>query len=260
MTSVRDHAAALFEARRTRTPIAPLTESEPDMTIGTAYQVQQTFIEMLSQSEGSRVVGYKLGLTSTAMQEMLGVDEPDFSALLDSMIRPNAANIDLSRLIAPRVEAEVALLLGAELSGPGVTAEDASRAVRGAAAAIEVIDSRIIDWRIRLADTVSDLASTAVSVISPKWVPIDSWDPRLIGVVISRNGEIVATGAGAAVMGDPMAALAWLANALAEYGASLQPDWVIMTGAVHRAFEVQPNDVIRAEFDRLGPVTVRFEG
>jgi len=258
MTSPVERAQALFAARHTRTPIAPFTDDDPGMTAADAYAVQQAFVEMLLAEGGGRVVGYKLGLTSKPMQEMLGVGEPDYGPVLSHMVFDDGATVDLSGYIQPRVEAEIALLLDRPLRGPGVSAMEAGRAVGGAVAAIEMVDSRIIDWKIKLADTISDLASSAATILAPRVVPVDGWDPRLCGMVVTRNGQTVDTGAGAAALGNPVGAVAWLANTLAPLGVGLEPGWFIMTGALHRAFPVEKGDVVRAEFDRLGPVTVRF--
>lgn len=257
MSSASDRAAALFAAWRDRVPIPPFTDDDPDMTAAEAYSVQQEFAQLLL-SDGGHVAGYKLGLTSTAMQEMLGVHEPDYGPILSSMTFDNGDSISLDQYIQPRVEAEIALMLRTELCGPGVTAVEAAQAVAGAAAAIEMVDSRIVDWRIGLADTISDLASSAATILSNRIVTIDDWEPRLLGMTVSRNGVGVDTGVGANAMGNPLDALAWLANTLASYDASLQAGWVILTGALHRAFPVEPGDTVRADFDRLGSVTCRF--
>lgn len=259
MTSPTERAAALHAALRDRSPIAPFTDTDPDMTPAQAYEVQQAFVELLLAESDGEVIGYKLGLTSEPMQEMMGVHQPDYGPVLSSMVLDDGAAIDLSGYIQPRVEAEIALVLRDELRGPGVTAMQASRAVAGAVAAIEMVDSRIVDWKIKLADTISDLASSAAIILGARSVPLEGWDPRLVGMVVSHNGRTADSGAGAAALGNPVAAVAWLANTLAPYDVALQPGWFIMTGALHRAFPVEAGDVVRADFDRLGPVTVRFE-
>jgi 2-keto-4-pentenoate hydratase len=176
------------------------------------------------------------------------------------MVFDDGVHLDLDRFIQPRIEAEICLVLEAPLRGPGVTAMEAYRAVSGGVAALELVDSRIRDWRIKLIDTIADLASSAAAILSARVIPLDGWDPRLCGMVVTKNGRTVDTGAGAAALGNPVTAVAWLANTLATYGVGLEPGWLVMTGALHRAFPVAPGDVVRAEFDRLGPVTVRFRG
>lgn len=254
-----DWAQALFQAKVTRTPIAPLTTSDPDLTVTDAYRIQQGLVELLC-ADGATIVGYKLGLTSKPMQEMLGVDQPDYGPVLSNMVFDDGAVIDLSGYIQPKVEAEIALVLDSPLQGPGVTALQAAGAIAGAVPAIEMVDSRIADWKIRLIDTIADLASSAATILGARVVPLAGWDPRLVGMAITRNGVTAGTGAGAAALGSPVGAVAWLANTLGPYGVTLQPGHFVMTGALHAAFPVFPGDVIRADFDRLGTVTGRFEG
>ena len=186
---------------------------------------------------------------------MMGISDPDYGPVLHSMV--HEGSLDTSSFIRPRAEAEIALVLDRPLTGPNVTSIEAARAVGGAVAAIEVVDSRIADWRIKLADTISDLASIGGVVLSSRIVPVD-FDLRLVGMTFSLNGSIVATGAGAAALGNPITALAWLANTLAPHGVGLSPGMFVMTGALHAAVDVAAGDVVRAEFDRLGPVSLRM--
>ena len=252
-------ARALFGARTTRVPIEPLSAANPDLSVADAYDIQRHLVELILADGGGSVVGYKLGLTSRPMQELLGVHEPDYGPVLSSMVFDDGVSVDLDAYLQPKVEAEIALVLDRPLRGPGVTARDAAAAVGSAVAAIEMVDSRIADWRITLVDTIADLASSAATVLGPRRVPLD-FDPRLCGMVITRNGETVATGAGAAALGDPVYAVAWLANTLAAYDVELSPGQFVMTGSLHGAFDVAGGDVVTAEFDRLGAVTIRFEG
>lgn len=239
-------------------PIPPITAEHTDLDLDDAYRIQQGLVRRILAADGGRPVGYKLGLTSKPMQDMLGVDQPDYAPVLSSMVFPSGHEVDLDRYIHPRVEAEIALVLKEPLKGPGVTPMQAWRAIDGAVAAIEMVDSRIADWRIGLIDTVSDLASSGATVLGSRVVPLEGWDPRLTGMVVTRNGSTVDSGAGAAALGDPVAAVAWLANTLAPYDVTLEPGWFVMTGALHRAFDVEPGDVVRADFDRLGSVTTHF--
>jgi 2-keto-4-pentenoate hydratase len=148
-------------------------------------------------------------------------------------------------------------VMGEPLRGPGVTVTDAHRAVAGIAASMEIVDSRFADWRIKLADTVADLASNGAVAVSGNLVPLVGIDTRLIGMTMTRNGELIDTGAGAAALGDPLSAVAWLANTLGAVGIGLEPGHLVMTGALHAAVPMNAGDVFRADFDRLGPVTVR---
>lgn len=256
--------AALFEARRTRTPIAPLRHGAA-LDVDDAYRIQSVLVQRLMDEAGdeagdgaSRVIGYKLGLTSAPMQRMLGVDEPDYGPVLSHMAHDDGAELVLDDFIQPKVEAEIALRLGEDLTGPGITVDDARRAVSGAAAAIEVVDSRIVDWDIQLVDTIADLASSAAIVVGGDFVEVGEIDLRLVGMVIECNGALVDTGAGAAALGDPIGAVAWLANTLAPHGVTLEAGHVIMTGSLHAAFEVAVGDVVEATFDRLGGVACSF--
>lgn len=254
MTIAEQRARALYEARRDLRPIPPFTESDPDMSADDAYAVQTHFASMLL-ADGDRISGYKLGLTSKAMQKMMGITDPDYGPVLHSMVHDG--NLAAADFIQPKAEAEIALVLDRPLQGPNVTNIEAARAVGGAVAAIEVVDSRVADWRIRLADTISDLASIGGVVMSSRIVPVD-FDLRLVGMTFSINGSVTATGAGAAALGNPITALAWLANTLAPHGVTLEPGMFVMTGSLHAAADVQAGDVVRADFDRLGPVSLRM--
>lgn len=256
ISDVEGKARALYEARRNRRAIAPFTDEDPTLGIADGYAVQSELIKLIL-ADGDRIIGYKAGLTSKPMQTMLGVDQPDYGPVLASTVYRDGDEFSLAGFIAPKVEAEIILVLGEELTGPGVTVDDARRAVRGAAAAMEIVDSRFADWRIKLADTVADLASNGAMVMSETVVPLADADVRLIGMVMTRNGELVDTGAGAAALGNPLAVVAWLANTLGADGIALQPGHVIMTGALHAAVPMQPGEHYVAEFDRLGSVSIR---
>lgn len=250
-------ADALYGARRDRTPIEPISATRSDLTVADGYAIQDHLVRRLV-ADGEVIAGYKLGLTSSAMQTLLGVDQPDFGPVFASGIFADGVEVPVDRFIAPRIEAEIGVVLAQDLSGPHCTPADALVATQGLVAALEIVDSRIVDWRIRLVDTVADLASSGAIALSSRVVPIAGFDPRLVGMVFTRNGETVATGAGAAALGDPLAAVAWLANTLAAWGVRLPAGAVIMTGALHAMVPVAPGDVFRADFDRLGPVTVRM--
>jgi 2-keto-4-pentenoate hydratase len=257
--TAQSRARALYQARATRVPIAPFTDADPSLGMADGYAIQRELVAMLLD-EGETIIGYKAGLTSAPMQEMFGIDSPDYGPVLASTAFDDGASIRLQDFIAPKVEAEIVFRLAARLSGPGVTVDDARAAVGDAYAGMEIVDSRIEGWRIRLADTVADLASNGAMVLGRHPVPVAGIDPRLIGVVLVRNGDPVATGAGAAALGDPLAVVAWLANMLGEHGVDLEPGQLIMTGALHAALPIRPGDTFTAEFDRLGSVTVRAAG
>jgi len=249
-------ARALYDARRTRVPIPPLTDADPDLDMADGYAVQQELTRLL-QADGDTIIGYKVGATSQPVQAMLGVDSPDYGPVWASTVYRDGDEIPLSRFIQPKMEAEIVFVLGERLEGPGVTVLQARQAIAGAVAGMEIVDSRIADWKIKLADTVADMASNGAMAVSSRIVPIDDLDPRLIGVTLSRSGELVETGAGAAALGDPVAVVAWLANVLGGSGVALEPGHLVMTGALHAMVPLAAGDVFRAEFDRLGPITVR---
>jgi 2-oxopent-4-enoate hydratase len=250
-------ADELWEADRSAKPVPPLTERHPDLVLADAYAIQTVNIERRTVA-GQRVIGRKVGLTSRPMQELLGVDEPDFGVLTDEMVVEDGDLIDLGRLVQPRVEAELAFVMAEDLAGPGVTTARALAAIEGALPAVEVVDSRVADWRIKLVDTVADNASSGLIVMGGRMRPVRDLDLRLLGVVVSRHGQMIDTGAGAAALGNPARCVAWLANTLGAFGEGLRAGDVVLPGAVHKMVPVAPGDVFRAEFAHLGAVTVRF--
>ena len=253
----RDLAAELWDADRTAVPIAPLTERHPELVLADAYAIQTINIDR-RVAEGQRVIGRKVGLTSKPMQKLLGVDEPDFGVLTETMVVEDGDEVDLATLVQPRVEAEMAFVMGRDLAGPGVTTGTALAAIAGVLPAIEIVDSRVADWKIKLVDTVADNASSGLIVTGGRMTPLADVDLRLVGVVVSRGGEVLHTGAGAAVLGNPARCVAWLANTLGAFGAGLREGDIVLPGSPHAMVAVAPGDVFRAEFAHLGPVTVRF--
>ena len=253
----QDLADELWEADRSAKPVAPLTERYPDLVLDDAYAIQTINIDR-RVAAGQRIIGRKVGLTSRPMQELLGVDEPDFGVLTDEMMVEDGDLIDLRRLNQPRVEAELAFVMERDLAGPGVTTGVALAAIAGALPAVEIVDSRVADWKIKLVDTVADNASSGLLVVGGRMRPVADLDLRLLGVAVTRHGELIDTGAGAAALGNPARCVAWLANKLGEFGAGLRAGDIVLPGAVHKMVPVQPGDVFRADFAHLGAVTVRF--
>ena len=249
----------LWQAELDRVPIGPLSDSDPDLTVTAAYAIQTRNVER-RVAAGAVVRGRKVGLTSRPMQELLGVDEPDFGVLVDDMFVGEGDEIPFELLVQPRVEAEIAFVMAADLAGPGVTTVNALTAIGGVLPAIEVVDSRIADWRVRLADTVADNASSGRVVVGSRLTRVTDVDLRLVGVLFHRNGVPIESGAGAAALGDPVRCLAWLANKLAEFGSGLLRGDLVLSGALHRMVPVRPGDVFRADFAHLGSVTARFSG
>jgi 2-keto-4-pentenoate hydratase len=254
---VEDLASRLRVAEADRDPIDPITDIWPDLSSDDAYAVQSHNVGR-RVTAGAVVCGYKVGLTSTASQELLGVHEPTFGALLDDMFVDEADEIGLDALVQPRVEAEMAFVMKDDLAGPGVTTTRALATIGGVLPAIEVVDSRIADWRIRLADTVADNASAARVVLGARITPVAGLDLRLVGVLFHRNGVPIDSGAGAAVLGNPATCVAWLANRLGVQGAGLRRGDVVLPGALHRMVPVRPGDVFQARFAHLGSVTAQF--
>ena len=250
-------ADELWEADRTAKPIAPLTERYPDLVVEDAYAIQTINIDR-RVAAGERIIGRKVGLTSAPMQKLLGVDEPDFGVLTDAMFVEDGDLISLGRLVQPRVEAELAFLMETDLAGPGVTTAGALAAIAGALPAVEIVDSRVADWKIKLVDTVSDNASSGLLVVGGRMRKVEDLDLRLLGVVVARHGEVIDTGAGAAALGNPARCVAWLANKLGSLGSGLKAGDIVLPGAVHKMVPVEPGDVFRADFAHLGGVTVRF--
>jgi len=251
---MREEAAELLRvAERERVPIKPLVELFPEIDVVDAYEIQLLNIRHRNRD----VVGHKVGLSSLAMQQMMGVDEPDYGHLLDDMQLTGTA--DASNYLYPRVEVEIAFLLSQDLPGDGCTVEDVLNATEFVAPAIELIDSRIADWRIRLPDTIADNASSAGFVLGRERVRPSEIDLRSVPASLSRNGEVVAEGRGDAVLGDPAIAVAWLAGKVASFGVRLLAGDIVLPGSCTRAIDVRPGDEFRAEFGGLGTVELKFE-
>ena len=254
---IRKEARELYKAEREKTTLRPLTERYPQIAIEEAYRIQLALIEM-KKADGAKVVGKKIGLTSKAMQKMLSVDQPDYGHILDNMVLQDSAAFTVRELIQPKIEPEIAFILDQNLKGPGVTPIQVLAATRFVVPALEIIDSRIEGWKIRLCDTIADNASSARVVLGGSPKRIDQVDLKLVGMILEKNGEIVQTGAGGAVLGHPAAAVAWLANAVGQFGVSLEAGEIIMPGALCAAADVSAGDLIQASFDGLGSVSVRF--
>ncbi|MEW8958641.1 MAG: fumarylacetoacetate hydrolase family protein [Moorella sp. (in: firmicutes)] len=250
-------AAELLAAEASCKPIEPLTSTYPDLTVEDAYRIQLAGVGM-KKARGSKVIGKKIGLTSRAMQQLLGVNEPDYGHLLDNMLLLEGEPCRRDELLLPRVEGELAFILKDTLKGPGVTIADVFRATEGIMPAFEIVDSRIRDWKIKLQDTIADNASSARLVLGSRMVPIKDLDLRLIGMVLEKNGEVVSTGAGAAVWGHPAAAVAWLANKLAAFDIALEAGEIILSGAVTAAENASAGDVFTVSFYGLGSLSLKF--
>jgi 2-keto-4-pentenoate hydratase len=250
-------ADLLARAEADREPVAPLVDAYPGMDVVDAYEVQLLNIRRRVRA-GATVLGHKVGLSSLAMQQMMGVDEPDYGHLLSDMEVSSESPVDAGRYCYPRVEVEVGFVLGATLPGEGCTEEDVLDATEAVAPAIELIDSRIRDWRIGLVDTIADNASSAGFVLGPERVKPRDIDLLGIDAVLRRNDEVVAEGRSDAVLGNPVTAVAWLARKVASFGVRLEAGHVILPGSCTRAIDARPGDDFVAEFAGLGTVTLAF--
>lgn len=255
-TLVESLVQRLLEAQRSRTPIGPLTDAHPDLDMQDAYQIQDVLVDARGESR----VGYKLGFTSAAMRQQMGIPGPNYGQLTRYMlVDADSGPIALSELIHPRVEPEVALLVEKDLAGPGLTRAQVYPAVRWAFGALEVVDSRFRDYRFRLEDNTADNSSSARFVLGPA-VPLAAVpELRLVSALLWKDGRVVDSGVGANAMGDPIATVAWLANRLGEVGKSLEAGSVVLTGGLTRAHPVDMERTFVAEFGGLGVVKVHFE-
>lgn len=242
-------------AEKERKEVVKVTEQYPDLTMDNAYDIQEALL-MRKIESGTRSIGYKLGLTSKAKQEMMGVYEAIYGELTSDMLALDWHPIDYTGLIHPKAEPEIAFFMGEDLKGTTITGEDVLRATQYVAAAIEVIDSRYLHFKFTLPDVVADNCSSAKFVIGSKMVPVNELSLPELGVVLTKNNEVVATGAGAAVLGDPAVSVAWAVNKLGERGLGLRKGDIVLSGAITEAIAFQPGDTISAQFTALGGVSL----
>jgi 2-keto-4-pentenoate hydratase len=251
-------AHALRAAASTRDFIAPLRETYPAMTIDDAYAVQRENTDA-RLAEGRRVIGCKIGLTSVAVQRQLGVDQPDFGVLFDDMGYGDGEPIPVGVLAQPKVEAEIAFVLGRDIDAAHAGIADVIGAIDYALPALEIVGSRIANWNIGIVDTIADNASSAAFVLGGRPVKLDAFDARLCGMVLERRGEPVSVGAGAACLGHPLNAVVWLARTMAQRGTPLRAGSVVLSGALGPMVPVTPGDVFEARINGLGSVRAVFE-
>ncbi|MEN9689379.1 MAG: 2-oxopent-4-enoate hydratase [Pseudomonadota bacterium] len=247
----------LYEALVHTQTLQPLTTRYPDITIEDAYQIQQQLMKK-RLSAGERVIGKKIGVTSKAVMNMLGVYQPDFGYLTDGMVYNEGQAIPMSRLIQPKAEGEIAFVLKKTLKGPGISSADVLAATEGVMACFEIVDSRIQDWKIKIQDTVADNASCGVFVLGDRLVDPRDVDLNTCGMVLEKNGDIVATGAGAAALGAPANAVAWLANTLGRLGIALEAGEVVLSGSLAIMVPVAAGDNLRVTIGGIGSCSVRF--
>lgn len=254
--NVQKAIQALIQAEKTKTTIEPFTSRE-NITTSEAYRIQLGVIDYKIQ-HGAKVVGKKIGLTSKAMQEMLGVDMPDYGHLLDNMIYQEDEAISLSEFIQPRVEFEIGFILKEKLQGPGVTEEDVIWATDYVVPAIEMIDSRIRDWKFKFEDTVADNGSSAGAIIGKDRKTLREINLPEVKMTVYKNDALLDTAYGSAVMGNPIKAVAWLANEVGAYDIALNQGEIILAGALAKAVPMEAGDHFWAEFENLGTVSATF--
>jgi len=247
----------LHQALRQCRMLDPLTARYPDITIRDAYAIQQ---QMLARrlADGERVIGKKIGVTSQAVMDMLSVFQPDFGWLTDAMLFNQGQEIARNTLIQPKAEGEIAFLLKKQLKGPGVTAASVLAATEGLMTCFEIVDSRIRDWKIRIQDTVADNASCGVFVLGDQLVSPHALDLATCGMVLEKNGEVIATGAGAAALGHPANAVAWLANTLGQFDIALEAGDIVLSGSLAAMVPVAAGDNLSVSIGGIGTATVRF--
>ncbi|WP_410480576.1 fumarylacetoacetate hydrolase family protein [Pseudomonas plecoglossicida] len=249
----------LFDALRGRHTLQPLTRRHPALTLDQAYRISLAFLQR-REALGERVVGKKIGVTSRAVQEMLDVHQPDFGFLTDAMQVADGSDVSLAQhqLIQPRAEGEIAFMLGEDLHGPGITAEDVLEATQWVMPCFEIVDSRIDDWQIRIQDTVADNASCGVFALGKQRLDPRTLDLAKVQMQVLKNGQPAGSGLGSAVQGHPCAAVAWLANTLGELGMPLRRGEIILSGALAPLVPVTAGDRISLSMSGLGQSSLRF--
>lgn len=258
MMNFKEIAESLWKAEKEHVQIDKITALYPGMTVEDAYEIQ---LENVAKkiAAGEKVIGMKIGLTSKAMQNLLNVSEPDYGHLTNRMLLLEGEVCRISELIQPKVEGELAFCLKKALRGPGITIADVYNATDWVVPSIEIVDSRIKDWKIALPDTIADNGSSARFVLGSGMTPIGDIDMRLIGMTLEKNGELVNSGTGAEVWGNPAAAVAWLANKLSEFNIELKEGNIVMAGAVTAAQPAGSGDSFTVSFHGMGSVSVKFK-
>lgn len=256
MTNPKEIAERLIAAYRSG-PIAPLRDALAAHDGDGAYAVQAASVGQWID-RGRRVVGRKIGLTSVAVQTQLGVDQPDFGVLFDDMRIPCGGVLRKTQVLQPKAEVEVAFIMASDVARPDISREELVAAIGAAAPAIEIVDSRIADWKITFADTVADNGSSAFFVLGENRAPIEGLDLWGCGMVLEQNGRVASVGAGAACLGHPIDAALWLAKTLTARGEGLKRDDVLLSGALGPMVTLRPGDNIRGTISGLGSVDFSY--
>lgn len=256
-------ARQLYDARKARTPLRHFSQQHPGMTIDDGYAIQRAWVA-LELADGRTIKGRKIGLTSRAMQQSSQIDEPDYAPLMDDMFFAQGGDIPFSRFIAPRVEVELAFILGRPLRGPGITLFDVLSATDYVTPAIEIIDARIEQFdrdtkqMRKVFDTISDFAANAGIVLGGRPVKPMDLDLRWVGAMLFKNGVIEETGLAAAVLNHPATGVAWLANKIAPHGEQLNAGDVVLAGSFTRPATALAGDNFHVDYGLLGTVSFRF--
>ena len=256
-------AADLLDAEATGVQIGLLTKRHPDMGMDDAYEVQNA-IYRAKIAQGRSVVGWKIGLTSKAMQYALNIDIPDSGILFDDMVFAHGATVPAGRFIQPRIEAEIAFVMKSAIGGADVTRDDVLAATGYVSPSIEILDTRIVRQDAETCqtrtvfDTISDNAANAGVVLGPQRHAVDAFDLRWVGAITSRNDEVEETGLGAGVLNDPVESVVWLARRMAQYGQSIEPGQIILSGSFIRPVECPSGSRIAADFGAFGDVAISF--
>lgn len=258
---IQGFADELYHALRNQEMIQALTEREPDISIEDAYAISGALLEKRISLDGERVIGKKIGITSSAVQNMLGVDQPDFGYLTDAMVVNEGEPLSLTeKMIQPRAEGEIAFVLKKDLIGPGVTAADVLQATDFVVPCFEIVDSRVKDWKIKIQDTVADNASCGYFLLGQDAVSPRSLDLSTCGMVMELNGEVISTGAGAAALdSSPVSCVVWLANTLGKFGVPLKAGEVILSGSLVPLQPVVAGDYMSVSIGGIGRTSVRFD-
>ena len=258
LNTINDIASELFLALRNQETITPLTNSYPEIDINDAYQISRKFLS-LREDEGEKIVGKKIGVTSLVVQEMLGVNQPDFGFLTDVMQVKNKSNFSMNDfLIQPRAEAEIAFILKDDLNGPGITRDDVISATEKILPCFEIVDSRIDAWQIKIQDTIADNASCGVFVLGEGSCVPNKFSMDELEVVVHKNGDFLSSGLGAAVQGHPAEAVAWLANTLGEYDIPLLKGEFILSGSLVPLEPAIVGDKFSMELKGVGTCEINF--
>ena len=257
MNTAEHYGRELYEALRDGRTVPPLIAREPALTIDDAYAISLDALAR-RRGDGEKVIGKKIGVTSKAVQDMLGVHQPDFGFLTDRMLVEGEIDIAEHGLIQPRAEAEIAFILKTPLSGPGITPAQVLAATEAIAPCFEIVDSRIADWKIGIVDTIADNASCGVFVLGEARADPRDFDLPALKVTVTKNGAPLSEGYGSAVQGDPAQAVAWLANTLGAYGVTLDAGDVILSGSLVPLEPALPGDVFAMELEGVGGCDAKF--